>query len=160
MPRSILTLAIALLFTAACGDADVDSAATADAAPATDAVAGADASIWFESPVDGDVVEGSTLRVLLSHAGVEVVPAGVPGQGKGHHHLFLNEDVTPSDAVIPANNPRIIHLGQGQEEHLLEGLEPGEYRLIGVLADGIHVPVDPPLADTVNITILPAAGGS
>lgn len=150
MRRTILVPTLAVLLVSACQDADVNASAAAEASEAS-----VDARVWFVTPQDGDEIRG-TVRVELGNEGVEVVPAGVPGQGKGHHHLFVNEDVTPLDAVIPANNPGIIHLGQGQGEHLLEGLEPGDYRLIAVLADGIHVPVDPPLADTIHIRVLPA----
>ena len=34
-----------------------------------------------------------------------------------------------------------------------EGVEPGEYTLIAVVADGVHVPLQPWVVDTVTFTV-------
>jgi hypothetical protein len=44
-------------------------------------------------------------------------------------------------------------MGQAQTEFTVEGLAPGEHRLIAVVADGVHIPLDPPVVDTVMITV-------
>jgi hypothetical protein len=36
---------------------------------------------------------------------------------------------------------------------MIEGLAPGEHRLIAVVADGMHVPLNPLVADTVVFTV-------
>lgn len=148
--RSLLSLTATALLVA-CGGTD--------APPTTDAADSATPTetatrVWFESPVDGEVVEGPDLQVRFGHSGIELVPPNEPRPGEGHHHLFVDADVTPMGQVIPAGQEGIIHMGDASSEYLLEGLEPGEYRLITVMADGLHIPLDPPVVDTVNITVV------
>jgi hypothetical protein len=73
----------------------------------------------------------------------------------GHHHLFVDTDVTPMGEAIPAGVPGIIHMGQAQTEFTVEGLAPGPHRIIAVVADGLHVPITPPMMDTINVTVTP-----
>lgn len=116
--------------------------------------------VWFESPGEGEVVEGPDVLVRLGASGVRITPAAVQDEGTGHHHIFVDTDVTPMDEVIPAGAPGIHHLGDGQSEFLVEGLEPGEHRLIAVAADWRHVPLDPPAVDTVRFTVAQPEGES
>jgi hypothetical protein len=115
------------------------------------------ASVTIEAPMDGATVTGPNVTVRYSTTGVQIAPAGTMEAGTGHHHLFVDVDVTPMGEVIPAGVPGIIHLGMAQTEHVVEGLSPGEHRLIAVVADGMHIPLNPSVADTVTITV--AAGG-
>jgi len=57
------------------------------------------------------------------------------------------------DAPIPAVEGVYIHMGMGQTEHTLTGLEPGEYRIIALVGDHVHLPLDPPVADTVHFVV-------
>jgi hypothetical protein len=105
-------------------------------------------------PQDGSTVTGPDLRVVMDVSGLQVVEAGVFEPGTGHHHIFLNADVTPMDAVIPVDQPGIVHLGLAQTEYVFENVPPGEHRLIAVVADGAHIPLDPPVVDTVFVTVV------
>jgi hypothetical protein len=110
--------------------------------------------VWFISPSEGDVVEGPHVLAELGASGVEIVSADIHEPGTGHHHIFVNVDLTPMDDTIPSGLPGILHLGQGQTEFLVRDLEPGEHRFIAVLAHWDHIPFDPPVVDTVHFTVV------
>jgi hypothetical protein len=109
--------------------------------------------VWFEFPTEGSEVEGPDVMVRLGVENIRIVSADVHEPGTGHHHIFVNTDLTPLQDTIPSGVPGIIHMGQGQTEFLVTGLEPGEHRLIAVLADHAHVPLDPPAVDTVRFRV-------
>ncbi len=111
-------------------------------------------SIRLETPADGARVGPDSVRVTLTAAGVEIVPAGTGGDGTGHHHLLLNVDPPAQGQPVPTR-AGYTHLGKAQTEHWLTELEPGEYRLIALLGDASHFPHDPPIADTVTFTVVP-----
>ena len=73
--------------------------------------------------------------------------------GAGHHHLFLDTDVSEPGVPVPTVPGAVIHMGDGSSEYVLEGVEPGEHRLISVVADGLHVPLQPWVVDTVTFTV-------
>lgn len=114
--------------------------------------------VWFEFPTEGAEVEGPDVLARLESSGIRIVPADQRDPGTGHHHIFVNTDLTPLNDTIPSGVPGILHMGQGQTEFLVQGLEPGEHRLIAVLADWAHVPLDPPAVDTVRFTVVEPEG--
>lgn len=104
-------------------------------------------------PADGDTV-GPDVRVMLQAEGVDVVAAdGQQTAGRGHHHLFVDTDLTPAGAAIPAGVPGIVHIGTGAGESTLSGLAPGQHRIIAVLAHGNHVPMEGVATDTVRVVV-------
>lgn len=111
------------------------------------------ATVAFVEPADGAVLSGSDVRIVLAVSGVEIAPAAVERAGTGHHHLFVDHDLTPLSDTIPAGVTGILHLGQGQTEFLLRELAPGEHRVIALLANWAHVPLSPPAVDTVRFTV-------
>jgi len=113
------------------------------------------ASVQIVEPADGAVLTDGNVRVVLQAYGVEIAPASDARKGTAHHHLFVDRDVTPLRDTIPAGVLGILHLGRGQTEFVLEELEPGEHRVIALLADYSHVPLEPPAADTVRFTVQP-----
>lgn len=115
------------------------------------------ATVTIVSPADGAELDAGPVLVVMEVENLEIVEAGVMDAGTGHHHIFLDVDVTPMDEVIPAGVEGIIHKGDGTSVHLLEGVAPGSHRIIAVVADGMHVPLDPPVVDTVTFTV--AGGG-
>ena len=110
-------------------------------------------TVSFAQPEDGGEVMGSSVEVVLETTGISIVEAGVMDSGTGHHHLFLDTDVSPMGEVIPAGVEGVIHKGDGTSVHMLEGLTPGEHRLIAVVADGMHTPLNPAVMDTIFFTV-------
>ena len=110
------------------------------------------AKVKITSPTDGATV-AVPVKVTLQATGVRIVPATVERPGTGHHHLFVDHDLTGINDTIPKGTPGIIHLGRGQTEFLLDSLAPGPHRIIAVVADWRHIPLNPLVADTVRFTV-------
>ena len=109
-------------------------------------------TVTIVQPEEGATV-GPDVTVVLEAEGIEIVSITPPVVGTGHHHLYVDVDLTPLDQMIPQGDPRIIHKGDGGSEILLEGLEPGEHRIIAVVANPAHIPIDPPIVDTLRFTV-------
>jgi len=110
-------------------------------------------TVTIVSPANGSEVAGSDVHVVFELAGIQVAPAGTMEAGTGHHHIFLDTELTPLNQPIPMETPGIVHLGQGQTEYHFEGVAPGQHRIIAVVADGAHIPLNPPVVDTVVFTV-------
>jgi hypothetical protein len=149
------TLLLTLSLLVACGgeppadSAGADQEEAATAAPAGEAMA----TVTILEPADGADVAGPAVTVRLEASGVTIVPAGDMTPGTGHHHLYLDEDVAPPGAPVPTVPGHIVHLGTGVSEYVFEDVAPGAHRLIAVVADGAHVPLQPWVTDTVNFTV-------
>ena len=130
---------------------------------------GEPAGVSIVAPLEGAELTGPDVSVRLEASGVTITSADIHEPGTGHHHLFVDRDLTPLGDTrsrrrpgltplgdtIPAGVPGIIHLGRGQIEFLVEGLEPGEHRVIAIIAEWTHVPLNPPAVDTVRFTVVP-----
>jgi hypothetical protein len=145
-------LSIALLaLLAACGS---DAPETSNTPDTTDRAApSAPREVRIVAPTEGAEVMGPDVTVELEVTGIEIVPAGDTASGTGHHHLYLDADLAPMNEPIPSVPGQIIHMGDGSSAYTLEGLEPGEHRVIAVVGDGVHVPVQPPMVDTVRFVV-------
>ena len=145
LPRFAVACLVPML--AACGNADAPPAAeeTPAAAPAF--------TVSITEPAEGAEVEGPDLTVRLAASGVRITPAGEIVEGTGHHHLYLDAELTAPGVPVPTEPGRIIHMGDGSDTYTFEGVEPGEHRLIAVVGDGIHVPLQPWVVDTVTFTV-------
>ncbi|HEU5261220.1 MAG TPA: DUF4399 domain-containing protein [Gemmatimonadales bacterium] len=104
------------------------------------------------SPINGATVSGP-VTVRLQATGVKIVPATIERRGTGHHHLFVDRDLNWISDTIPQGSPGIIHLSRGQVEFVMDSLTPGPHRIIAVVADWRHVPLNPLIADTVTFTV-------
>ena len=148
LPSRIAAAPLALAFLAvACGSGEQ---AEADAAP--EIAPEPMPTVRIVQPEEGATV-GPDVMVLLETEGVEIVSITPPVVGTGHHHLYVDVDLTPLNEMIPQNDPRIIHKGDGSSEIMLEGLAPGEHRIIAVVANPAHIPIDPPIVDTLHFTV-------
>lgn len=127
------------------GDQSQDAAPEADAAPTP-------GTVTIVQPADGAELEAGPVLVVMETTGLEIVAAGVMDAGTGHHHLIVDGDV---DWELPIpNDPGVhYHMGLAQTEFTLEDLAPGEHRIIAVVADGVHIPLDPPVSDTITVVI-------
>jgi len=131
------------LLVVACGGGE------SDAMPEAEEPAG---TVTIVTPTEGAQIEGSTVTVQLS-TDVQLLPAGDMTEGPGHHHLYLDADLTPPDQPVPTVPGEIIHMGDASTSFVFEDVEPGEHRLIAVVADGVHVPLQPWVVDTVTFTV-------
>ncbi len=111
------------------------------------------ARVHILQPHEGDTLTTSDVRVVLEAKGVEIVPAVEKRPGTGHHHLFLDTDLTPPNDTIPKGVTGIIHLGRGQTEFTFTDVPEGAHRLIAEVADGDHIPLKPLVADTVRFVV-------
>ena len=109
-------------------------------------------TVKITSPSNGATVT-SPVKITLQATGVEIVPATVERPGTGHHHLFVDHDLTGVNDTIPKGRSGILHLGRGQTEFVLDSLKPGPHRVIAVVADWRHIPLNPLVADTVTFTV-------
>ena len=155
-------LSLALL--ASCGGAPSEGEAESGAGPAAEAAAPAEvalpprkpspegAKVWIIAPADGAQVT-SPFVVEFGLEGMELSPAGVPGERTGHHHLLVDTGLPRMDLPIITNDAH-IHFGQAQSSVELS-LEAGSHTLQLLLADDLHIPHDPPVmseAVTVNVS--------
>lgn len=111
-----------------------------------------DASVYFVTPLDGDVVSSPvTVRFGLESLGV--APAGVEREGTGHHHLLVDVDELPAmDKPVPADE-RHIHFGGGQTQTTVD-LPKGEHTLQLLVGDHQHIPHEPPvMSEKITITV-------
>lgn len=136
--------AVLLLFTAGCNRPPAQQQAESASPPAPAAV--------IVAPADGAMLTGPDVRIELAADNITLAPAGTMEPNTGHLHLFLNHDLTPEGEVIPTGEG-IMHLGKAQTGHLFEGLQPGDYTLIAVLADGAHVRLAGAATDTVRFMV-------
>ena len=145
-------------FVLACGcsqDADTTAAEPAASTPAaaTTAPAAAPAAAAIErkpapagavayiiSPANGATVT-SPVRVVFGLTGAGVIPAGIPREGAGHHHLLVDAELPDLGLPIP-NDANHRHFGGGQTEAEIE-LAAGTHTLQLLLGDELHVPHDP-----------------
>jgi len=109
------------------------------------------AEVEIAAPASGEAVGGGAVIVQLIVRGVEIRPAGTDEPNTGHHHLFVDRDITPPGETIPAEEG-IIHLGGGQTEAEIP-LEPGTHTIIAVLGDHEHVRLAEVKTDTVTVVV-------
>lgn len=127
------------------GDQSQDAAPEAEAVPEP-------GTVTIVQPADGAELEAGPILFVMETEGVEIVMAGNMDSGTGHHHLIVDAEV---DWALPIpNDPGVhYHMGQAQTEFTLEDLTPGEHRIIAVVADGVHIPLDPPVSDTITVVV-------
>ena len=127
----------------ACGDASESGEGGAPAAP----------SVRIVQPAENGAAQDGSILVVLEVSGLTIAPAGTMEPGTGHHHLVVDADLPPAGSPIPATPGVHIHMGQGQTEYEITGLEAGMHTVIAVVGDGAHVPLMPWVADTVSFVV-------
>ena len=146
--RSASHRASGLLVVLVLGCGVAPDASEGDAAPAS-----AGPSVAVLAPTDGATIDGPLVIVELGVSNLTIVPAGDQTPNSGHHHLFLDRDPAPAGQIIPAEPGHIVHLGTGATTYTFENVTPGEHRLIAVVADFAHIPLQPWVTDTVRFTV-------
>ena len=102
-----------------------------------------DAYVYIGWPNDGEVVRTTHLKVWFGARNIGVAPAGTDKPNTGHHHLLVDVPLPPLGEPIP-NDKNHLHFGLGQTETFID-LPPGTHTLQLLMADGDHIPHDPPL---------------
>lgn len=145
-------MVVPLFALAGCGgDAGENVVVSDGAAPAADPNR---ARVEIVEPAEGATVSGTDVRVVLATYGARVEPAdNRRTEGRGHHHIFIDEEVSAPGAPIPPTSETVIHMGSGAEEYVIPSLAPGPHRVIAVFAYGDHVPMESVAQDTVNFTV-------
>ncbi len=93
------------------------------------------------------------VEVCMGLSGYTVEPAknGV-NAGRGHHHLLIDTAI-PTDLNKPlAKDAQHVHMGDGSTCKTLD-LSPGVHSITAVFAKGNHVPYNPPVTDTIFVTV-------
>lgn len=141
------------IFLAACGGADAPSM-DAQAEDPVDLISDEPiGTVTINEPVNSADIMGNAFTVTLTVAGFPIVEAGDMTPGTGHHHLFLDADVSSATEPIPTVPGSIVHMGDGASEYTFENVPAGQHRLIAVVGDGAHVPLQPFVVDTVVFTV-------
>lgn len=109
-------------------------------------------SVQITFPKNGATVS-NPVTIKLVATGARIAPASDEKKGSTHHHLFVDHDLTWLNDTIPQGSAGIIHLARGQTEFVLDSLKPGPHRVIALLANWDHVPLNPLVADTVTFTV-------
>ena len=144
---------LAAVFVLACGG-DAGESESGAATPASgSATAVMTRSVEISSPADGSEVEGPSLTVNMEARGFTVAPAGDSTPNSGHLHLFLDRDLSLAGIPIPTEENYVVHLGKGTRSYTFEVVSPGEHRMIAVVGDALHVPLQPWVVDTVFFTV-------
>jgi hypothetical protein len=161
-PRHLLVLAAAATLIATSAYAQAPSSTPPPAqAPPPPAIkrtpAPADAYVYIGWPNDGEVVRTTHVKVWFGARNIGVAPAGTTRPNTGHHHLLIDTPLPPLDEPIP-NDKNHLHFGLGQTEAFID-LPPGTHTLQLLMADGDHIPHDPPLMSkkiTIHVQAAPA----
>jgi hypothetical protein len=111
------------------------------------------ASVYFISPKDGDMVT-SPFKVQFGLSGMGIAPAGVEKPNTGHHHLIIDATLSPTELKEPiASDDKHLHFGGGQTEAMVT-LPPGRHTMQLVLGDWSHIPFNPPImSPVITVTV-------
>jgi hypothetical protein len=134
----------------ACGGSAGDEGADEGApggAPVVEAPA-----VRITAPTEGAFQEETDVTVVLTST-VPIMPAGDMTPGTGHHHLYLDADLGDISAPVPTIPGSIIHIGDGSRAYTFENVSSGPHRIIALVADGAHIPLQPLVVDTINFVV-------
>lgn len=157
MKLKVITLSLAMVALAACkqktgnnheghrSDSPAAQTPTTDKNTATEKK-----GVYFVNIKDGDMLK-SPVIVQMGINGMEVEPAGVKNEGKGHHHIIIDGAEIETGRPV-AKNATHIHYGQGQTADTLE-LTPGPHKLTLQFADGLHQSYGPEWSNTITIVV-------
>lgn len=131
-----------------------EPAPQAGPAPGTRMPSPPGAYVYIGWPRDGAIIRSTKFKVWFGTRNFGVAPAGTFVPNTGHHHLLVDTDLPPLDQPIPSDKQH-LHFGHGQTEAVIE-LPPGKHTLQLLMADGNHVPQNPPLySQKITIYVRP-----
>lgn len=99
------------------------------------------------------VKAGEPVVVTLSAQGFTVKAADGDKSGKtGHYHLFVDPEKAPTaDGTVIPKTDKIIHTTESS--YSVTGLAPGPHTIWVVAGDGLHIPLNPLVADKLTVTV-------
>lgn len=148
MNKNLLLILIPLTFYACSPSNKTEK--SEEVAIAENAEASIENGVFFVSPKDGEVVN-NPVKLVFGVNGMEVEPAGMAKEGKGHHHVAIDGSFVEKGIVVPADSMS-IHYGKGQTETELT-LAPGTHTLTMQFADGFHQSYGEAWSKTIEITV-------
>ena len=109
-------------------------------------------AVTIVKPQNGSNVSGP-VEVCMEVSGVQVEPAkkGVNDK-KGHHHLLIDVAVPSNLGNAIGKDSNHVHMGDGSTCKTLK-LSSGKHTIHALFAKGNHVPYNPPISDTIEITV-------
>lgn len=153
MKKTLTALILCPLVAAACGGGETTDDMD-DMMDDSSGMAAPVGTVTITQPEAGAEVTGPTVEVMLEVEGLQLVPAGDLTPNSGHHHLYLDADLAADTVPVPTVPGSIVHMGDASSTYTFENVEPGEHRLIAVVADAVHVPLQPLVVDTVMFTVV------
>jgi hypothetical protein len=149
----VLVTALALgIGLAGCGG--TESSTSGDDSAAGDSGA---AAVSFVGLTDGAELT-SPAEICFEVTGVMIEPSGEIKPASGHNHLIIDPTADELAAYTTAGTTTPIvkddthlHLGDGSSCANVE-LAPGEHELMAIVADGAHIPMNPPVVAIVKVT--------
>lgn len=114
------------------------------------------AAVTFAGLTDGAELT-SPAEICLEVTGVTIEPSGEVKPASGHHHLIVDPTADEVAAYTAGTTTPIVkdathlHLGDGSTCMDVE-LTPGDHELMAVVADGAHIPLNPPVVAMVKVT--------
>jgi len=111
------------------------------------------AKVFFVNLQGGETVT-SPFKVVFGISGMTLAKAGTYEPGTGHHHLLVDTAIKTEDLGLPVpSDKQHIHFGAAQTETTLT-LPPGNHTLQLMLADGNHIPFQPPvMSQVITVTV-------
>ena len=119
-----------------------------------------EARVFFAEPQNGAQVK-SPFVVKMAAEGAVIEPASNDLHSgnahsdtiHGHHHIIVDAVLPNLEQPIPDESIQHLHFGKAQTETILD-LEPGPHTLRLLFAKGDHVPWQPVVSDTIEITVV------
>jgi len=113
-------------------------------------VSATDTGVYFVNLKDGDKLK-SPVVIQMGVRGMTVEPAGKVEEGKGHHHIIIDDAFIEKGQVVPMDKTH-LHFGKGQTTDTLQ-LSPGEHTLTLQFANGVHDSYGKEWSKTISITV-------
>lgn len=116
-------------------------------------------NVFFKNLTDGQEI---TLPFVVEFGvnGMEVEPASMPNEDKGHHHLLVNQGPVKANTMVPMGKEDMgyYHFGKGQISDTLSlskypMLTKGTHKLRLQFANGLHMSYGPAMSAEVTIQI-------
>ncbi len=109
-----------------------------------------ESGVYFVNIKDGEKVH-SPLFVEMGVKGMEVEPAGKIDEGKGHHHIIIDDSYVEKGQMVPKDETH-LHFGKGQTSDTLI-LSPGKHTLTLQFANGLHQSYGKDWSKTITVEV-------